>query len=335
MSTQANKDDIVVDVGGDAKKPGWVQDPTSVDTGPASKEKLEIEVVDDRPDADKNRPARDPKAKPYDVSDEDIAKYTESAQKRIKTLRYEFHEERRQREAAQREKEAALQYAQHVKQAHDALQAEAASRATEHLEQSRTRNADSLTLAQSALAAALESGKSDDIAKAQVQLGRVIAQGEILGQAPVRQKQEPVVQQQQPVQQQPAQNLAQQTAPDPKAVTWLKANPWFGSDKKMTGFAYGVHEELVTEEGVDPRSDEYYEKINAAMRDAFPKEFDDAPAAKPAKQEQRPNIVAPPARGSAPRKITLTASQAAVAKRLGLTLEQYATQLVKESQANG
>ena len=317
------------------KGPGWTGNPIPVANAPTpagqAPEKIEIEVVDDTPPADRNRPPRDPKTPPLNVSDEEIAKYSETAQKRIKTLRYEFHEERRQREAAVRERDELVRVAQSWQQRAAQTEQALATRQAEFVEQSRTRSVSEISLAQSALAAAIEAGKSDEIAKAQAALTRAITQQEMLPARPAA----PVapVQPQQPAQQwQPQQPPAQSSAPDPKAVNWLKANPWFGSDKKMTGYAYGVHEELVTEKGIDPRSDEYYAEVNKAMKAAFPDEFDDgrAPAA-----PSRPSIVAPPDRGSAPRKVQLTATQAAIAKRLGITLEQYAKQLVKEQKANG
>ena len=123
--------------------------------------------------------------------------------------------------------------------------------------------------------------------------------------------------------------------PDAKAIEWQKNNSWFGSDTEMTSFAYGVHERLVKDEGVDPDTDEYYQLIDQRMKEIFPTHFsgdsdslivDTAP-----RRKARP-VVAPASRntGAAPRKVTLTQTQVRLAKRLGLTPQQYAVQLVKE-----
>jgi len=108
---------------------------------------------------------------------------------------------------------------------------------------------------------------------------------------------------------------------DTKARAWQDANPWFGSNKEMTGFALAVHDTLVGE-GVDPSSDEYYERINGRVRQVFPDAF---PTAKPKK-----SVVAPASRSTAPKKIVLTQSQVNIAKRLGLTNEQYARAVAEQ-----
>lgn len=330
---------IDVEVGGD-KNTGWAQDARPVN--PPTKEEtngLEIEVVDDTPPEDRNRPRRDPKAPPFEPpTDEQLKQYSDNAQKRIQTLRYEYHEERRAREAAQREREEAIRAAAHWQQQANTYQAQMAQRQAEFVERSRAHATTSLEMAQRNLAAAIEAGKPEDVAAAQIALARAVTQSEMLGEAPKAPAQAPPQQYQQPPPQQwqqPQQQVPQQQpAADPKAVNWLRNNPWFGVDQPMTGYAYGLHEKLI-KDGVHPQTDEYYQKIDEGMRKVFPEEFGDPgvhPGAQAAQARQTP--VVPPARGGAPRKVQLTASQAAVAKRLGLTLEQYAAQLVKE-QAHG
>lgn len=115
---------------------------------------------------------------------------------------------------------------------------------------------------------------------------------------------------------------------DPKLSSWQKENPWFGKDDEMTGWALGLHQKLVRE-GIDPQSDDYYDRINRRMRQLFPDRFeseDDTPAEKP----RRSNVVAPATRSVAPKKVVLTESQVKLAKRLGLTPEQYARQVAIE-----
>ena len=118
-------------------------------------------------------------------------------------------------------------------------------------------------------------------------------------------------------------------------VEWAEDNPWFGEwskeyDPEMTGYAFGVHEKLI-KSGIAPDTEEYYNQIDDAMRRGFPDEFDDGPFEEPAPQRQAGNVVAPAARsGKKPRKVQLTSTQVSLAKRLGLTNEQYAAQLMKE-----
>jgi len=139
---------------------------------------------------------------------------------------------------------------------------------------------------------------------------------------------------------QPEPQAPQQTKPvEPteKARQWQKDNPWFGNDshKDMTALAYGVHERLVRDEGFDPNSDEYFEAIDTTMRSRFPEYFDEGDGQQvqtSSPSRRNSTVVAPASRnnGARPRKVKLTHSQVALAKRLGLTNEQYAKQLTKE-----
>jgi hypothetical protein len=119
---------------------------------------------------------------------------------------------------------------------------------------------------------------------------------------------------------------------DDRAEDWQKTNPWFGQDDEMTSFALGLHQKLV-KQGVNPRSDDYYEKINSRMRQVFPDAFDDVePEEEPeeVKPRRKTNVVAPATRSTAPKKIVLTQTQVALAKRLGVPLEEYAKQVAME-----
>ena len=113
-------------------------------------------------------------------------------------------------------------------------------------------------------------------------------------------------------------------------MDWAQRNTWFEQDPEMTGYAYGLHEKLV-KSGVDPRSDQYYSEIDIAVRRVFPDKFGDENIGGYAPQRQTGNVVAPAARsGKRPRKVQLTSTQVSLAKRLGLSNEQYAAQLMKE-----
>ena len=120
---------------------------------------------------------------------------------------------------------------------------------------------------------------------------------------------------------------SQAPAIDERASDWAKENTWFGQDKEMTGYAMGLHEKLVSE-GVNPSSDEYYETINSRMQSLFPDSFEGE--AEETETKRQPNVVAPATRSAAPKKVTLTQTQVAIAKRLGVPLELYAKKVAEE-----
>jgi hypothetical protein len=118
--------------------------------------------------------------------------------------------------------------------------------------------------------------------------------------------------------------------PDAKASEWANENSWFGSDDEMTAYAMGVHSKLV-KQGMDTTSDDYYETINSRMRNTFPEEFEgenEEPEAKTTKRQS--NVVAPATRSTAPKKVRLTQTQVAIAKKLGVPLELYAQKVAEE-----
>ena len=125
------------------------------------------------------------------------------------------------------------------------------------------------------------------------------------------------------------QNLNLDAPVDEKLLAWQEKNQWFGSNKRMTAYALGLHEDLVGE-GIPAGSDEYYKRINADMRERFSDQFgaDESVDAKP--QRTKSNVVAPATRSTAPRKIVLTQTQVQIAKRLGVPLELYARKVAEE-----
>ena len=294
-------------------------------------EGFEVEIEDTSED---EAPAKEEPVKAEKVgkaetesSDEDVDKYSDRVQKRIDQLKYEYHEERRAKEAAAQLQEEAVRYAQQVKEENDKLRKSLQTNEEVLLTQAQTRVGAQLEQAKVKYKAAYESGDPDALLEAQEQLTKLQneqfrfenykpAPAPEPAPAPQAQAQQPAPQVQKPPQ---------------RALDWAESNKWFGSDKRMTGFAYGVHEELI-QNGVDGNSEEYYNQIDAAMRQAFPDKFE-VVAEEPAPQQQKTgNVVAPTSRTSKkPRKVKLSPSAAALAKRLGLTAEQYAAQLMKDN----
>jgi len=117
--------------------------------------------------------------------------------------------------------------------------------------------------------------------------------------------------------------------PDTKASEWANENPWFGSDDEMTAYAMGVHSKLV-KQGVDTTSDDYYETINARMRNTFPEEFGEIEESEEKSSKRQSNVVAPATRSTAPKKVRLTQTQVAIAKKLGVPLDLYAKKVAEE-----
>ncbi len=283
-----------------------------------------IEVVDDTPEPDRGKPRRAEDAEPQVPEDDEIQSYSEGVQKRIKQLKFEYHEERRRKEEAARLQEEALRYAQQVKAENERLLRTLEEGEGVLVNQAKGRVSAELDKAKAAYKAAYESGDSDALIEAQERLTAL--QAEKMRYENYR----PQPRQKAAPQPQYAQPQPQPPRPDEKALAWAQRNPWFEQDSEMTGYAYGLHEKLV-KSGVDPRSDEYYNQIDRAVRRVFPDKFDDGQIEEVAPQRQAGNVVAPAARsGKKPRKVQLTSTQVALAKRLGLSNEQYAAQLMKE-----
>jgi hypothetical protein len=285
---------------------------------PEAKEEkdIEVEVVDDTPPKDRGRQPSEP---PADVTEDELADYSEKVRKRIQHFSKGYHDERRRAEAAAREKEEAIRLAQHLLQENEKLKQETTKSQTALLEQAKARVNLDLEAAKRAYKEAYESGDSDKLVQAQVALNA--AQNKVERVANFK----PALQT--PKTQVKPEPVAPASAPDPKASAWQKANPWFGSDDEMTSLALGLHQRLVRE-GVDPQSEEYYERINTRMRQVFPDQFE--PEEKPPEKQRRSSVVAPASRSTAPKKIVLTESAVKLAKRLGLTPEQYARQVAEE-----
>ena len=306
---------------------------------------LDIEVLDDRPEEDQRPPAKTSEKESADddmATDEEIAQYGKRAHKRIKKLKWEFHEERRAKERQQRLADEAVDYTKTLQTENQRLLRLVQDSQKALNEHSQYGASTALQMAEAQFKAAHESGDSEQIAAAQKALTNAQlreASASNVSQQVINNWKQEVMRQEREVSREQAQQPVQEAAPDPQAVEWSQENQWFGNDKEMTSFAYGVHEKLVGEDGVDPNTPEYYQLIDKRMREVFPNYFgtDESGSYEQVVVDSAPRrkaspVVAPATRnsGSAPRKVTLTQTQVALAKRLGLTPQQYATQLIKE-----
>ncbi len=292
---------------------------------------VEIEVVDDTPLEDRNRtPMKEP---PPEVTDEELQQYSDSVKKRIQHFTKGYHDERRAKEAAEREKDEAIRVANKLVEENKRLQGSLGQGQAALLDQAKKVVDSEVENAKRAYKNAHEAGDSDALVLAQEQLTAAKIKSDRLNnfKAPSLQQTETQVQPQQEQARAPAAPVV-----DPKAEAWRKANSWFGADDEMTAVALAMHRKLV-QNNVDTTSDGYYEKINSRMRELFPSSFEDAePSSKPTKAASKPaNVVAAATRSTAPRKIVLTQTQVNIAKRLGVPLELYAKQVAKEMNKNG
>jgi hypothetical protein len=290
---------------------------------------FEIEVVDDTPEQDKGKPRRAEGSEPQIPNDEEIENYNENVQKRIKQLKYEFHEERRAKEEAARLQDEALRYAEQIKQENDNLKRTINDGEVVLVNQAKSRVDAQLEKAEAAYKSAYETGDPDALIEAQKAIAKLSVEKDKYDSYRPKPAPKPAPQ---PQYQQQAE---QPPKPSQMGIEWANKNSWFGPhstgyDPEMTGYAYGVHEKLIRS-GIAPDTEAYYNQIDDAMRSVFPNKFDDGSFEELAPQRQAGNVVAPAARsGKRPRKVQLTSTQVSLAKRLGLSNEQYAAQLMKE-----
>ena len=280
----------------------------------AEEEGQEIEVVEKEQETDEV--TVEAKDKPKSEDGDDLSEYSDSVKKRISKLTNRFREEERQRQAA-------VEYAEAVKKQNEELKTRIDKLDTTYVGEFDTRVQSQSIAAKEAYKKALEDGNADAMYEAQQNISRIAMEESRLAQ--LKADRETKAQQaQQPQAQQP------QARPDPKAEDWAKKNTWFGSDQTMTYAAFGLHKQLIEDEGFDATSDEYYTELDTRIRSEFPHKFAEAP-----KKSNSPRVASAgttASKSSSPkgrRTVKLTASQIAIAKRLNVPLEEYA-KYVKE-----
>jgi hypothetical protein len=280
----------------------------------------EVEVVDDTPPEDRGRrPMVDP---PKEFADDELSKYDEGVQRRIKHFTKGYHEERRAKETAEREKDEALRIAQAVINENKTLKGSLNTNQHALLEQAKRVVTNEVEKARVKYKEAYEAGDSDALVAAQEELISVKNKMERVNNF------KPTPLQEEKIDVQIAQHTNTSTPADQKALDWQSENKWFGSDDEMTSFALGLHTKLV-KSGVDPQSNEYYGKLNSRLREIFPDQFESEKSSNAQTSPKRSNV-APATRSTAPRKIVLTQTQVNIAKRLGVPLDLYARKVAEE-----
>lgn len=294
---------------------------------------FKVEIVDDTPPEDRNR-APLPQNVVEELDKDDLEEYSEKVKKRLGQMKKVWHDERREKERASREKEEALRFAQQTYEENKLLKQRLGAGEKVLITEVTKAATFETEKALEKLEQAYESGDAKLISKAQMALNEAqMKLREYQQFKPSLQEEETGVQHAQQVQQ------PQRQVADPKAEAWRQRNTWFGENEEMTALALGLHERLVRS-GVDPRSDDYYQQVDSTMRKRFPEEFsDEAPSQSMDRGEPAPRrmstVVAPATRSTAPRQVRLTSTEAAIAKRLGLTPEAYAREKIKLENSNG
>lgn len=323
------KDDGTAEVVIEGRRDPFADVPDKEQEKPAAKKKVDeddgddiaIEVVDDTPKKDRGKK---PSAPPDELTDDELENYSEKVKKRLQHFSKGYHDQRRAAEQAAREKAELEAMTARLIEENRKLKGTVGQNQQAMLEQAKKVAERELEDAKAKFKAAYDAGESDAVVAAQEALTSAKMKVERVNniKLPTLQEAETEVQTQ----------VSAPATVDTRATEWQQANPWFGQDDEMTSFALGLHQKLV-KQGVNPRSDEYYEKINSRMRQVFPDAFEDAEEeAEPeeTKPRRKTNVVAPATRSTAPKKIVLTQTQVALAKRLGVPLDEYAKQVAME-----
>jgi hypothetical protein len=298
---------------------------------------FDVEIEDDTPKKDRGRKPDD--TPPEDPTEDELASYDEKVQSRLKKFTRGYHDERRAKEEALREREAAEKLAKQLWDQNRKLQEQVSLGSRAYIEQSKSSAEMEFENAKKKYKEAYESGDSDAVVDAQAEVSRATLNLDKVQNMRPLQVEENNVQIQQ--------RSTNQPSVTPKDESWMQKNTWFGTDPEMTASALGLHQKLAKEHGANfVGSDDYYKRVDATMRRRFPEYYDgvqsyedDAPskkASEPAYEDEPPrratkpaNVVAPASRSTPPNRIRLKASEAAIARRLGVPLEEYAKQVAQ------
>jgi hypothetical protein len=293
---------------------------------------IDLEIEDDTPPQDKGREPL-PKDVVEELEKDTLDDYSERVKQRMAQLKKVWHDERRAKEAADRERQEAIKFAQQISEENKKLKTTLSSGEETYIQTLKHALENQLHLAKRDYREAYDSGNTEQVIEAQQRMNDAQMR---LSQANNYSPQYKNALQEAEKEVYIPQNQPQAAKPDNKALAWQDKNDWFGKDEEMTSLALGVHEKLVRS-GIDPTSDEYYRRIDSTMQKRFPEYFGDATLdeEKPAERTKPSTVVAPATRSTAPKKVRLTKTQVALAKKFGLTPEQYARETLKLENANG
>lgn len=292
---------------------------------------IEIEVEDDTPPEDRGRqPLPKEVVQKLEIEVNELDQYSEDAKKKMIQMKKVWNDERRRADAADRERQEALEATRRLHEENKRMKELLSNGEKEYLAAMKTAADLQLEMAKKSYKDAYEAGDSEGMMNAQQSITNATLQLDR-----VKNFKMPALQEEKNEVQIP-QQIEKAPEPDRKAMEWQESNPWFGQDEEMTATALGLHEKL-KRNGVIIGSDEYYKRIDTTMRKRFPEQFEEPEVEKPAPEPVRKpsNVVAPATRSTSPKRIRLTNTQVALAKKLGLTPEQYALEIKKLEAQNG
>ena len=285
---------------------------------------FEVEVEDDTPEADRGRyPASPETVKKLEVEVNELDQYSEDAKKKIITMKRIWNDERRRADSAEREREAAISATKKLLDENKRIKQMLTTGEKEYVSAVKNSSEMQLEMAKKAYKEAYDMGDSDKLAEAQQEMVKASLNLDKVNNFKLPTLQEDnydvKIQHNDPV----------TPPPDDRVMEWQAENPWFGQDEEMTASALGLHEKL-KRQGVKIGSEEYYAQLDKTMRKRFPENFEETEAEPKDEPKAKPkSIVAPATRSTAPKKVKLTTTQVALAKKLGLTPEQYVRELLK------
>jgi hypothetical protein len=299
-------------------------------------ETVEEEIVVETPEEETVEAAAEEKVEVTTETEEkpqgdELDSYSKGVQSRIKKLTEKYRQE-------ERDKGEALRVSQELLEENKKLKSRVQALDTGYLSEYGTRLQSQTEAAKRAYKEAYDAGDSDKMVEAQQALSNIAVETQRYNTAKIRAEQQAKAQvaqqqpvQQQPVQQQPVQQqpVQQQAQPDPRAIQWKDKNTWFGDDKIMTAAAFALHSQLTEEEGFDPNTEEYYSEVDSRMRKEFPHKFQTAKKSGGAQVAAAAASASRSTAKSGRRSVKLSHSQVAIAKKLGVPLEEYA-KYVKE-----
>ena len=295
-------------------------------------EDLLVEEEDDTPIEDRNRDPL-PQKVVDEIENDTLEDYSERVKQRMAQLKKVWHDERRAKEAAEREKEEAVRFARNVSGENNNLKQTLSVGEEEYIKALQDSSKHEMEVAKRNYSDAYETGETDLIVEAQTQMNEAqykLNRAESL--KPKYSKQKALQDNEKGVKNELQPRVP---VPDARAQEWQAKNNWFGKDEEMTSLALGLHEKLVRS-GIDPSSDVYYHRIDETMQKRFPENFGDSTLEQDKPSQRKPStVVAPATRTTAPKKIRLSKTQVALARKLKLTPEQYAREMMKLENANG
>jgi hypothetical protein len=295
----------------------------------AAADDFEIEIEDDTPAEDRDRQPL-PKDIVDELEDDELEEYSEGVKTRLKQMKKVWHDERREKEQALREQQEAIAYAQRMMEENKALKGKLSVGEQTFVSTYKGAAEMEYDNAKRDYKEAYDMGDADRLLDAQEKLNQAqFKLQRVNDYVPSRQEEEVNVQ--------PATNTVPR--PDQRAIAWQERNEWFGKDEEMTSLALGLHQKLVAQYGTSyPSTDEYWKKVDDTMKRRFPEHFGDKEEEEAPQKAQRSKpapVVASADRSTPSKKVRLKQSQVLIAKKLGLTPEQYVREMMKLEASNG